>query len=173
MRSLERVSSARFPPRNKRVLNVLVLRLRGCLFRVRVQVASVAQLGASLKPKKQADNTFLREDIPKNVKRVIIKVGTSVLTRDQEFGVSLTRLASLVEQVSALVHMGKEVIIVTSGAVGFGKMKLQVCFDRPPPTRIRIAISYDILVRHSERKKSSCLCSFHVTGADSHVADSA
>ena len=36
------------------------------------------------------------------------------------------RLASLVEQVSALVHMGKEVIIVTSGAVGFGKMKLQV-----------------------------------------------
>jgi hypothetical protein len=34
-----------------------------------------------------------------------------VLTRDQEFGVSLTRLASLVEQVSALVHMGKEVII--------------------------------------------------------------
>jgi len=90
------------------------------------QVASMAQLGANLKLKKQADNTFLREDIPKNVKRVIIKVGTSVLTRDQEFGVSLTRLASLVEQVSALVHMGKEVIIVTSGAVGFGKMKLQV-----------------------------------------------
>jgi glutamate 5-kinase len=38
-------------------------------------------------------------------------VGTSVLTRDQEFGVSLTRLASLVEQVSALVHMGKEVTL--------------------------------------------------------------
>jgi hypothetical protein len=34
-----------------------------------------------------------------------------VLTRDQEFGVSLTRLASLVEQVSALVHMGKEVTL--------------------------------------------------------------
>eukprot|EP00802_Teleaulax_amphioxeia_P006209 Tamp_06213.p1 GENE.Tamp_06213~~Tamp_06213.p1 ORF type:complete len:836 (+),score=216.15 Tamp_06213:102-2510(+) len=83
-------------------------------------------MGASLKPKEVGENTFLREDIPKNVKRVIIKVGTSVLTRDQEFGVSLTRLASLVEQVSALVHMGKEVIIVTSGAVGFGKMKLQV-----------------------------------------------
>uniref|UniRef100_A0A7S4H830 Delta-1-pyrroline-5-carboxylate synthase n=1 Tax=Guillardia theta TaxID=55529 RepID=A0A7S4H830_GUITH len=68
---------------------------------------------------------FLREDIP-SVKRVVIKVGTSVLTRDNEFGVSLTRLASLVEQVSALVHSGKEVIIVTSGAVGFGKMRLQV-----------------------------------------------
>ena len=90
------------------------------------QVASVAQMGASIKPKQPVENSFLREDIPKNVKRVIIKVGTSVLTRDQEFGVSLTRLASLVEQVSALVHMGKEVIIVTSGAVGFGKMKLQV-----------------------------------------------
>ena len=91
------------------------------------QVASVSKIGASIKPhEKKDDNLFRREDISKNVKRVVIKVGTSVLTRDQEFGVSLTRLASLVEQVSALVHMGKEVIIVTSGAVGFGKMKLQV-----------------------------------------------
>jgi len=54
------------------------------------QVASAAQLAAGMKPKKKADKTFTREDIPKNVKRVIIKVGTSVLTRDQEFGVSLT-----------------------------------------------------------------------------------
>lgn len=44
-----------------------------------------------MKPKKPTEGSgFTREDIPKNVKRVIIKVGTSVLTRDQEFGVSLT-----------------------------------------------------------------------------------
>ena len=54
-------------------------------------MASAAQLAAGMKPKKKAETSgFTREDIPKNVKRVIIKVGTSVLTRDQEFGVSLT-----------------------------------------------------------------------------------
>lgn len=57
------------------------------------QVASAAQLAAGMKPKKPAETSgFTREDIPKNVKRVIIKVGTSVLTRDQEFGVSLTAI---------------------------------------------------------------------------------
>ncbi len=68
---------------------------------------------------------FLREDLS-SAKRIVMKVGTSVLTRDNEFGVSLTRLASLVEQVCALVENGHEVIIVTSGAVGFGKMRLQI-----------------------------------------------
>ncbi len=68
---------------------------------------------------------FLREDLA-SAKRIVVKVGTSVLTRDNEFGVSLTRLASLVEQVCALVENGHEVIIVTSGAVGFGKMRLQI-----------------------------------------------
>jgi len=70
-------------------------------------------------------NSFSRQDLHK-AKRVVIKVGTSVLTRGEEFGISLTHLASLVEQVCKLVHEGREVIIVTSGAVGFGKMRLQV-----------------------------------------------
>jgi len=38
------------------------------------QVASINRMGASIKPKQPAENKFLREDIPKNVKRVIIKV---------------------------------------------------------------------------------------------------
>jgi len=68
---------------------------------------------------------FSRDDL-KKARRIVIKVGTSVLTRENEYGVSLTRMAAIVEQVCELVHSGREVVIVTSGAVGFGKMRLQV-----------------------------------------------
>jgi glutamate 5-kinase len=58
-----------------------------------------------------------------NVKRIVIKLGTNVL-RNEEGEVALSRIYSFIEDISKLVKSGKEVIIVTSGAVGLGKKKL-------------------------------------------------
>lgn len=55
--------------------------------------------------------------------RVVIKFGTNILTND-EGEVSLPRVYSFIEDVSKLKKSGKEVILVTSGAVGLGKKKL-------------------------------------------------
>lgn len=57
--------------------------------------------------------------------RVVIKFGTNILTND-EGDVSLSRVYSFIEDVSKLKKSGKEVILVTSGAVGLGKKKLGV-----------------------------------------------
>lgn len=57
--------------------------------------------------------------------RIIIKFGTNILTND-EGEVSLPRVYSFIEDVSKLKKSGKEVILVTSGAVGLGKKKLGV-----------------------------------------------
>ena len=65
---------------------------------------------------------MLREDFI-NVKRIVIKLGTNVL-RNDEGEVALSRIYSFVEDISKLVKNGKEVIVVTSGAVGLGKKKL-------------------------------------------------
>lgn len=57
-----------------------------------------------------------------NAKRIVIKLGTNVL-RNDDGEASLPRLYSYIEDISALVKAGKEVILVTSGAVGLGRKK--------------------------------------------------
>lgn len=60
-----------------------------------------------------------------DAERIVIKFGTNILTND-EGDVSLSRVYSFIEEVSALKKSGKEIILVTSGAVGLGKKKLGV-----------------------------------------------
>ena len=60
-----------------------------------------------------------------NAKRIVIKLGTNIL-RNEEGEVALSRIYSFIEDISKLVKSGKEVIVVTSGAVGLGKKKLNL-----------------------------------------------
>ncbi|MBN1833048.1 MAG: glutamate 5-kinase [Deltaproteobacteria bacterium] len=57
-----------------------------------------------------------------NTKRIVIKVGTNVLS-DGEL-VDMEFIRSIAGQISSLVHNGKHVILVTSGAIGMGAKKL-------------------------------------------------
>lgn len=57
--------------------------------------------------------------------RIVIKFGTNILT-NEEGDISLPRVYAFIEDVSKLKKSGKEVILVTSGAVGLGKKKLGV-----------------------------------------------
>ncbi|HEY8377361.1 MAG TPA: glutamate 5-kinase [Nannocystis sp.] len=56
-------------------------------------------------------------------RRIIIKLGTGVITHP-EAGLALGRLSSLVEEVCDLHRQGREVILVSSGAVGMGQRVL-------------------------------------------------
>ncbi|XWS07710.1 hypothetical protein CRYUN_Cryun41cG0013300 [Craigia yunnanensis] len=60
----------------------------------------------------------------KDVKRLVIKVGTAVVTRN-DGRLALGRLGALCEQIKELNSQGYEVILVSSGAVGLGRQRLR------------------------------------------------
>ena len=67
---------------------------------------------------------MLREEFI-TAKRIVIKLGTNVL-RNADGEVAISRIYSFIEDMSKLVKQGKEVILVTSGAVGLGKKRLNL-----------------------------------------------
>jgi glutamate 5-kinase len=61
----------------------------------------------------------MRHEILKNVNRIVVKVGTGVIT-DQRKQLDPAQLEPLVAQIAARQQAGCEVVLVTSGAVGAG-----------------------------------------------------
>ncbi len=70
-----------------------------------------------------------RENILREITRIVVKLGTGVLT-DSQKQPDLAQMGQLAAQVSAIHDQGKEMVIVTSGAVGAGMGVLG--FNRRP-----------------------------------------
>ncbi|MBQ2745909.1 MAG: glutamate 5-kinase [Lachnospiraceae bacterium] len=64
-----------------------------------------------------------REEL-KNKKRIVVKIGSSSLTHKETGFLNLEKLEKLVRVLTNLCGMGKEVILVSSGAIAVGRKKL-------------------------------------------------
>lgn len=84
------------------------------------------------------ENSNLRESLADS-KRVVIKVGTSTLTYENG-EMNLARIEKLVRVISDLMHQGKTVVLVTSGAIGVGVSKLKLS-SRPKELKDKQAVA--------------------------------
>ncbi|MBX9669842.1 MAG: glutamate 5-kinase [Candidatus Obscuribacterales bacterium] len=66
-----------------------------------------------------------RKKVLADAKRVVVKLGTAVLMRE-EGGVALSRFYSFIEGIAELIKQDKEVLLVTSGAIGLGVKRLNL-----------------------------------------------
>ena len=64
-----------------------------------------------------------RQELTK-AKRIVIKVGTSTLNYDTG-KLNISRIEHLVRELSDLANQGKEIILVSSGAVGAGLERMK------------------------------------------------
>ena len=73
-----------------------------------------------------------RKEILSKKKRIVIKVGTTTITYEETGNINLDKLEKFVRILINLRNQGKEVIVVSSGAVGVGRNALGL--DSPPDT---------------------------------------
>ena len=74
-----------------------------------------------------------RKDLLGDVRRVVVKIGTTSLIKDG--AVSKEFMDSVAEQVFRLREEGRQVLIVTSGAIGIG---LKAMGAKPKPNEMPI-----------------------------------
>ncbi|NCA99269.1 MAG: glutamate 5-kinase [Clostridia bacterium] len=69
--------------------------------------------------------TDIRREKVSKAKRIVIKVGTSTITHENG-RFNLTNMENLCRSIANLMNQGKEVILVSSGAIGVGVGKLRL-----------------------------------------------
>lgn len=82
---------------------------------------------------------FKKNDSTNNIKRIVVKVGTSTITHDSG-KINLRRIDSLARVVSDLMNMGYEVVLVSSGAIGVGAGKVGLS-EKPKDTQQKQALA--------------------------------
>ena len=74
----------------------------------------------------------LREHL-KDKKRIVIKIGSSSLTHPETGALNLTKMEVLIREITDLRNQGKDVVLVSSGAIAVGSQAAGLCGHRPGP----------------------------------------
>ena len=69
-----------------------------------------------------------------NVKKVVVKIGTNTLTKEDTIEIDTAYIRRIASQINSLLKTGRQVVIVTSGAIGMGAGQLELA-DRVNPVR--------------------------------------
>lgn len=93
-----------------------------------------------------------REEALKNIKRVVVKVGSSTLTHSTGL-LNLRSVDNIVRQITDLSNRGIEVVLVTSGAIaaGVGRLGLSTRPKTIPEKQAAAAIGQGVLLHMYEK----------------------
>ena len=84
-------------------------------------------------------NMHTGREVLKNSERIVVKVGTSIITYDTG-KVNFSRIDRLARVLSDVMNQGREVVLVTSGAIGVGVGRLKLK-EKPKTVREKQAVA--------------------------------
>jgi glutamate 5-kinase len=82
--------------------------------------------------------TFDRKSLFVNRRRIVIKVGSAVLA-SSESGLDEARIGRLASEITALMDQGREILLVSSGAIAAGLAKLGITKKKGMPLSVKQA----------------------------------
>ncbi len=102
---------------------------------------------------------YRAQTILKSGNKIVIKIGTNLLA-DKEKGINLERIDNFVQSISSLQSLGKQIVLVSSGAIGAGVAALKLK-KRPktiPEKQAAAAIGQPLLMEAYEKsfRKKGC-----------------
>ena len=71
-----------------------------------------------------------KENLIKDSKRIVIKIGSSLLIDKNEGNLKSGWLRSLAQDINKLIKQKKEIIIVSSGSIALGKKQLKLRLEK-------------------------------------------
>lgn len=81
---------------------------------------------------------MLERELLKNKKRIVIKIGSSTITHPLTGGINLLKMEKLVRVLTDLKNQGKEVVLVSSGAIAVGRKTVGLK-EKPQETSLKQA----------------------------------
>ena len=104
-------------------------------------------------------------------RRIVVKVGTSTLTHAASSGLNFFRIDRLIREIADLHNAGREIILVTSGAIaaGIDRMRLQKKPETIPENQALAAIGQGVLMHAYEKvfaEYGKTMAQILLTGAD-------
>ena len=107
----------------------------------------------------------------KDARRIVVKVGTSTLTHTATSGLNFFRIDRLIQEIADLHNSGREIILVTSGAIaaGIDRMRLNKKPDTIPENQALAAIGQGVLMHAYEKvfaEYGKTMAQLLLTGAD-------
>lgn len=96
--------------------------------------------------------SIVREKL-KYMRRIVVKVGTSTLAYGESGKLNLYRIEHLIREIADLHNSGKEIILVSSGAIaaGIGKMGLKSKPETIPENQALAAVGQGVLMHIYEK----------------------
>ena len=90
-------------------------------------------------------------ELLKDNKRIVVKIGSSSVHHMETGGLNLTKMGRLVRELCELKNQGKDVVLVSSGAIAVGKKILNVSPNETPMKQACAAIGQARLMMIYER----------------------